>query len=85
MIIICKICGQYRCPSSCPEFDGYVAGLGRSIGSCELCGARAYDDDGHYSVNNKIICPDCAEEIVSPDFLELLECADIKEFFEMLR
>lgn len=85
MIIICKICGQYKCPSSCPEFNGYVAGLGYSTGTCELCGSRAYGDDGHYPINGKIICQECAEEIVSPDLLELLDCADIKEFFEMLQ
>ena len=85
MIIICKICGQYVCPSSCPEFSGYVVGVGISIGNCELCGTRVYEDDEYFCVNDKKICRECAEEIVSPDLLDLLGCADMNEFFEMLR
>lgn len=84
MIIICKICGQYSCPSSCPEFNGFVAGLGTSIGECEICSARVYDDDGHFVKNGKILCQDCAEELISPELLEFLDCADIKDFFDML-
>ena len=85
MIIICEICGQYICPACCPEFNGYVPGLGKSTGLCELCGSRVYDGDGHHIVNAKVICGDCAEEIVSPDLLELFECADINDFFQMLQ
>ena len=85
MIIICEICRQYRCPASCPEFDGYIPGMGKPIGVCEICGCGVYEDDEYYLVNGKFICRDCAEEIVSPDLLELLECADIKEFFDMLQ
>jgi hypothetical protein len=85
VIIICKICGQYTCPSSCPEFNGYLVGVGASIGECELCGTRVYDDGQYYSVNGKKICFECAEEIVSPDLLDLLDCADMNEFFEMLQ
>lgn len=84
MIIICKICGQYICPSSCPEFDGYVAGLGSASGECEICGARVYSGDGHFIRGNKIICKDCAEELISPELLEFLDLADLKEFFELL-
>ena len=85
MIIICEICKQYSCPASCPEFDGYVTGLGESIGACELCGCRAYEDEECYAVNGKIICQDCAEELVSQELLELFDLADVKEFFDMLR
>ena len=85
MIFICKICGQYSCPSSCPEFDGYVPGLGNADGECEICGARVYSGDGHFVSNGKIICGDCAEELVSDELLELLGLADLKEFFELLQ
>ena len=84
MIIICKICKQYVCPASCPEFLGYVAGLESASGECEICSSRVYEGDGHHYVNGKSLCSECAEEIVSRDLLDLLECADIKEFFDLL-
>ena len=84
MINICKICGQYNCPPACPSFDGFVAGLGSSIGECEVCGSRAYSDDTYFEKNGKILCKDCAEELISPELLDFLDFADIKEFFDML-
>lgn len=72
------------CPSSCPEFDGYVSGLGDSLGECEICAARVYDDDGHCVKNGKILCRDCAEELISQELLDFLDCNDIKDFFDML-
>lgn len=84
MIIICEYCGQYICPSACPNFEGYVAGLGSSIGNCSVCESRVYDEDGHQEKNGKILCAECAEELVSPELLEFLDCTDIEEFFDML-
>ncbi len=84
VIIICKICGQYICPSSCPEFDGFVAGLGSALGECELCSARVYEGDEYYIKNGKILCEECTRELISPELLDFLECADIKDFFDML-
>ena len=72
------------CPSSCPEFDGYVVGLGNAIGECEICASRVYEDDGHFIRNGKILCQDCAKELISPELLEFLDCAEIKDFFDML-
>ena len=84
MIIICKICGQYTCPSSCPEFDGYIVGIGSASGECEICGARIYEGDEYFRKNGKALCEDCAEELISQELLDFLGCADIKDFFDML-
>ena len=84
MIIICKICGQFVCPPACPEFDGYVTGLGNATSECEICGVRNYEGDGHFMKNGKAICSECTEELISPELLEFLDLADIKEFFDML-
>ena len=78
------MCGQYICPSSCPEFDGFVAGLGSSLGECFVCSARVYEDDEYFVKDNKILCEVCASELISPELLEFLDCADIDEFFDML-
>lgn len=84
MIIICEHCGQYLCPPPCPNFSGYVAGPGSAVGTCEVCGARIYEDEKRYCKDGKIMCAECAEELISPELLEFLGCADIKEFFDML-
>ena len=84
MIIICDYCKMSVCPSSCPSFEGKVAGLDSLDATCEVCGARLYEGDEIYRPNGKIICGECAEELVSPELLELLDCADIKEFFDSL-
>jgi hypothetical protein len=72
------------CPSSCPEFDGYLADLGSSVGKCEICSSRAYEYDGHFIKNHKILCKECAEELISQELLDFLDCDDVKDFFDML-
>ena len=84
VINICKICGQYVCPPSCPEFDGFVVGLGSSLGECDICSARVYEDDGHFEKNGKLLCEDCANELISPELLDFLNCINLKDFFDML-
>ena len=84
MIIICDICGAYTCPPACPSYEGKNVLLGDSVGECSVCGARVYDDDNHHSHDGKIICAECAEELLSPELLAFLGCATITEFFEML-
>ncbi len=84
VIIICKICGQYICPSSCPEFSGYVPGIGISKNECFMCGVRIYEDDEFFKKNGKVLCKDCAEELISQELLDFLDCTDVTEFFDML-
>ena len=81
---MCEVCGQYVCPSSCPSFDGYIVGLGDPCGECSVCESRLYDDEATFSYDGKTVCAECAGELVSPELLSFLGCADIKDFFEML-
>ena len=81
---MCEYCRQYECPSACPSFNGHATGLGSSTGKCAFCEANIYDSDEQYAKNDKVLCAECAEELVSPELLELLDCADIKEFFDLL-
>ena len=75
---------QYECPSSCPNFDGYIHGAGARIGQCESCEQGIYEDDVHYKKNGKLLCVECAEELISPELLQFLDCDNIKDFFDML-
>ena len=84
MIIICKYCGQYTCPSSCPSFDGNVAGLGARKGACARCETNVYDGEGYFEKNGKILCRDCAEELVSTELLDFLDCENLNDFFDLL-
>lgn len=84
MIIICDICNQYVCPSSCPSFEGKLASLGASLGRCFYCSSNAYENDGHHSYNGKILCDECASELISSELLEYLGCDSIKDFFDLL-
>ena len=84
MIIICEFCRQYECPSSCPTFDGYISGAGAYIGKCDYCDQGIFEDDKYYKFGEKILCSECAEELISPELLDFLDCESIKDFFDML-
>ena len=84
MIIICEYCRQYECPPSCPSFIGNISGVGSRIGRCDSCESNIYEDDKYYRKGEKMLCSECAEELISPELLEFLGCEDIKDFFDML-
>lgn len=84
MIIICEICKSYVCPPACPNFDGRVVGLGTRNGECHICGAGIYEGDGHFCRDEKMLCVECAEELISSELISFLGCEDINDFFDML-
>ena len=84
MIIICEYCFQYECPPACPNFNGYISGSGNRVGECVNCEQGIYEDDKYYAKNGKFLCKDCAEELITPELLDFLDCENIKDFFEML-
>lgn len=84
MIIICNYCKKIICPSSCPEFNGYLPELGDSVGLCFECSTFVYEGDSHFSHDGKLLCRECAEELISPELLDFLDCKEIKDFFDML-
>ena len=81
MILICKICGQYICSASCPGFEGRVVGLGMPCATCSVCETGVYNEEEHYTKNGKVLCKECAMELISPELLDFLDCADIDDFF----
>ena len=84
MIIICDYCGHYVCPSSCPSFNGRLISLGTAVGKCHICSSNVYRDEAHHVHDGRILCEDCASELITDELLEFLDCADIKEFFDLL-
>ena len=84
MIIICECCQKYVCPSSCPNFNGYEALLGQAQSRCSLCEGKIYDEEESYSYEGKSICQECAKELIPLELLDLLDCENIEEFFDLL-
>ena len=85
MIIICDECGQYFCPDQCPNFSGFIVGVGHPVGVCSLCDGALYRGDKYFVCGEKTVCADCAEQLVSPELLDLFDCFSPEDFFEMLR
>jgi hypothetical protein len=81
---MCDYCRQYSCPSSCPSYDGNLAGLDKELGTCFLCEERVYPDEKHFMKNEKYLCEHCASELISPELLAFLDCEDTEDFFDML-
>ena len=81
---MCDYCKQYECPPACPSYSGHSTALGDAAGACAFCDANVYADDEYYTREGKILCAECAEELISPELLDFLECKNIKEFFDML-
>ncbi len=90
VIFICEYCNTLPCPPPCPSFSGYGGGregegMGMDMEICALCGVRLYESDPLFRVGTACVCPDCADELVSPDLLDLLSCPSLTEFFDLLR
>ena len=59
---MCRICRKYKCPPSCPEYDGESAERGVRIGYCALCGAALCELDYVEYSYGKPYCYDCIEK-----------------------
>lgn len=84
MIIICDECKQYVCPSSCPSYEGRSLNSSELVGACSRCDEILFFGDEYYRREGGILCRECAEELVSSELLDFLDCDDVKDFFDML-
>ena len=85
MIIICDECGQYFCPDSCPNFSGFIVGIGDPVRVCSLCESALYRKDKYFVFRDRTVCADCAERLIPPELLDLLDCFSPEDFFDLLR
>lgn len=81
---MCDECGRYFCPSSCPEFSGFIVGSGSPRAYCSLCEQALYRGESYYLRGKEILCEDCAEALLPSELLDFLDCSSPKDFFEML-
>ena len=62
---MCRICGKYICPASCPEYEGRSAERGVMIGLCGGCGGRICEYDFFVYSYGKPYCLDCYIELIA--------------------
>lgn len=84
MINICDVCKQYVCPSACPNYSYCAPLFGADVGACSVCSERVCDGDEFYVYNERLLCAECAGELIPSELLSFLLCDSIAEFFEML-
>ena len=81
---MCNYCEKSNCPSSCPEFDGYIPGIGQPVATCGLCGADIYRGDRYIDDENCPICAECASETELDELVVLSHSEDFWEVFSQL-
>ena len=58
-----QYCYKYRCPPSCPSYDGVSAEYGRPIGVCARCGEHVYRHERFERMQASLLCANCAKDI----------------------
>ena len=56
---MCQICRKYKCPPSCPSYDGESAERGVRVAFCAACGSSLCEYDYIEYSYGKPYCCDC--------------------------
>ena len=59
---MCRICGKYKCPPSCPEYEGESAERGKRVGVCHICGVGLCEYDDIVYSYGKPYCMACYKD-----------------------
>ena len=51
---MCEVCHRYICPSACPNAPEPPV-----YAKCEICGAKIYDGDAYYEIEDHKFCEAC--------------------------
>jgi len=78
---MCKECGRHICPSGCPGFDHKLAGKGRAVASCALCGEAIYPDERYYRRGRAVMCGSCGESVDLDGLRELCGTEEVLMIF----
>ena len=73
---MCDYCESYRCPPSCPSYEGDWEGSGVAVGRCALCEGVLHAGERALMRGRDAICLGCAEagDLDTLLFLEGAEC-----------
>lgn len=75
---------KYYCPPSCPSFSGYMPELPEALGACALCYTKLREGDRIYKYKSKLLCKDCANDVITEALMEFLDISSQEELFDML-
>lgn len=77
---MCKECGKYECPPTCP---GFVSPREITGQRCEWC-EEYYGRSDILRIGGKSYCSDCVSEMTVNDIIRISEICDIKEFVDLI-
>ena len=69
------------CPSGCPEFDHKLAGRGRAVAFCQVCGEAVYPDELYYKRGGTVVCRDCGESMDLYGLIDLCGAGEVLSMF----
>lgn len=81
---MCKECRQSFCDTFCPNFSGYVAGVGFPHTACSSCGSFIYRGDVYYVVANRAYCEECAKSFDISELADIFGFSKISDIIEGL-
>ena len=81
---MCKECNNIFCVSGCPNFTGFIPGLGAPRHTCSSCEGGIYEGEFYYSISGDLYCEDCVEYLGLRELASLLGYPDISNMLEAL-
>lgn len=81
---MCKECEQSFCDTFCPNFSGYVAGVGLPRVTCSSCGSGIYSGELYYLAADNAYCEECVESLDISELADLFGFSKISEIIEIL-
>ena len=81
---MCKECQKIYCDPTCPEYSGYIPGVGAPTNHCVSCESGIYPGELYYVIGDDAICEDCALSLDTGWLAELFGFENISQLIEAL-
>lgn len=81
---MCKQCHQSFCDAFCPNFSGYLPGVGSPSAQCSACGDDIYPEQFYYLIGDRAFCQDCLEGLQVTELAEVLDFSRVSDLIEEL-
>ena len=81
---MCKECGQSICDTCCPNFSGYIPGVGSPHSFCSSCGGGIYGGESYYLISHLAFCEECSEGLSLSELAEISGLPKISYLIEAL-
>ena len=81
---MCKECEQTFCDTRCPNFSGYIPGVGAPREICSSCESGIYSGDLYYLVADRAYCEECVGNLDISELADIFGFAEISDMIEAL-